>query len=66
MLCYVMLRLHRPRRLIEVESGYSSASAVDTIDLFLNGDVQVTFIEPYPQLLIDLLRKKRLVNCMIN
>ena len=63
---HAMLRLHQPRRLIEVGSGYSSACAVDTIDHFLDGDVQVTFIEPYPELLINLLGEERLVNCMIN
>lgn len=63
---HAMLRLHQPRRLIEVGSGYSSACAVDTIDHFLDGDVQLTFIEPYPQLLINLLGEERLVNCMIN
>ena len=61
-----MLRLHQPRRLIEVGSGYSSVCAVDTIDHFLDGNVQVTFIEPYPELLIILLGEERLVNCMIN
>jgi hypothetical protein len=63
---HAMLRLHHPRRLIEIGSGYSSACAVDTIDHFLDGDVQVTFIEPYPELLINLLGEERLVNCMIN
>ena len=53
-----MLRHFRPSRLIEIGSGYSSACAMDTIDLYLNGEVAVTFIEPYPELLLDLLGKK--------
>lgn len=50
-----MLRLFRPRRLVEVGSGYSSACAMDTIDRFLGGNVAVSFVEPYPELLIKLL-----------
>lgn len=43
-----MLRYLRPKRLIEIGSGYSSVCTIDTIDLFLNGACDVTFIEPYP------------------
>ncbi len=50
-----MLRLLRPKRLVEVGSGYSSACAIDTIDRFLGGNVAVSFVEPYPELLIKLL-----------
>lgn len=52
---HAMLRAYQPKRVIEVGSGYSSACAVDTIDRFLDGRVDVTFVEPYPKLLIDLL-----------
>jgi hypothetical protein len=51
-----MLRLLRPARLIEVGSGHSSCMTLDTRDLFLNSDVQCTFIEPYPELLYSLLK----------
>jgi hypothetical protein len=50
-----MLRLHRPRRFIEIGSGWSSACALDTIEHYLDGNCHLTFIEPYPQLLRDLL-----------
>ena len=49
-----MLRRHRPHRLIEVGSGWSSACAIDTIEQFLDGKCEVTFIEPYPHLLREL------------
>ena len=52
---HAMLRRFRPKRLVEVGSGYSSACAVDTIDRFLGGQVDVTFVEPYPALLHKLL-----------
>lgn len=62
---HAMLRASRPRRLVEVGSGYSSACAIDTIDLCLGGEVDVTFIEPYPQLLQELLGPQRLARCTV-
>ncbi len=50
-----MLRHLRPHRVIEVGSGYSSAMMLDTNDLFLDGRVSFTFIEPFPQRLHSLL-----------
>jgi predicted O-methyltransferase YrrM len=50
-----MLRRLRPRRVVEVGSGYSSAMLLDTVDGWLPG-TQVTFVEPYPALLERLLR----------
>jgi len=52
---YFMLRHLRPRRVVEVGSGYSSCVTLDTNDQFLGGDVQCTFIEPYPERLLSLL-----------
>ena len=47
---YLMLRRFRPRRLIEVGSGYSTCIALDTRERFLNGSPEITCIEPYPEL----------------
>jgi hypothetical protein len=43
-----MLLEHRPRRVIEIGSGYSSALLLDVRDKFLAGAIDCTFIEPYP------------------
>jgi len=51
-----MLRLTMPGRLIEIGSGYSSAMTLDTVERFLDGKTELTFIEPYPELLESLLR----------
>jgi hypothetical protein len=51
-----MLRLLRPRRLMEIGSGFSSALILDTNDLFLDGSMRCTFIEPHPERLFSLLR----------
>jgi hypothetical protein len=54
---YSMLRHLRPRRYLEVGSGYSSCIALDVNDLFLGGRMETTFIEPYPEgLFLSLLR----------
>jgi hypothetical protein len=50
-----MLQHHRPRRLVEVGSGFSSACALDTIQHCLGLEVAVTFVEPHPELLTSLL-----------
>jgi predicted O-methyltransferase YrrM len=52
---YSMLRHFKPRKIIEVGSGFSSALMLDTKDYF-KMDTELTFIEPYPERLISLLR----------
>jgi len=53
---YCMLRHLRPRRVIEIGSGYSSCVMLDTSERFLRPQPSLAFIEPYPQLLASLLR----------
>jgi Methyltransferase domain len=53
---YCMLRHLAPRRLIEVGSGWSSALVLDVNDQFLDGKVECTFVEPYPDRLHELVR----------
>lgn len=53
---YSMLRHLRPKRVIEVGCGWSSAAMLDTAERFLDGGVAFTFIEPYPETLRSLLR----------
>ena len=55
---YSMLRHARPKRLIEIGSGYSSALALDINDLFFERAIEFTFIEPYPDRLESLLTAK--------
>lgn len=56
LLLYCMLRHHRPARIVEVGSGYSSALMLDVNDRFLDGATRCTFIDPYPERLRTLLR----------
>lgn len=54
-LLHCMLRHLRPARIVEVGSGFSSCMTLDTDELFLGGQTQITFIEPYPELLHSLI-----------
>jgi hypothetical protein len=57
---YGMIRHAAPRRIGEVGSGHSSCVMVDTAELFLSGHVDFTFIEPYPDRPLSLLRPEDL------
>jgi len=46
----------KPKRIVEIGSGYSSCVMLDTNEVFLDNTTAVTFIEPYPQLLSSLLK----------
>lgn len=43
---YGLIRHFRPRRIIEIGSGFSSAVMLDTNELFMDRGIQLTFIEP--------------------
>ena len=45
---YGMMRHLKPRRLIEVGSGFSSAAILDTNELFFGHHIACTFIDPEP------------------
>lgn len=53
---YCMIRYARPKRIIEVGSGYSSCVSLDTNELFFDNRISCAFVEPYPQLLESLLK----------
>ncbi len=52
---YGLMRHLRPRRIVEVGSGHSSTLMLDVNERFLDGAVDLTFIEPYPDRLRRLL-----------
>ena len=55
---HCMIRFLKPKRLIEVGSGYSSCVTLDTNELFFNNSIATTFIEPYPELLMSLVKEE--------
>ena len=57
LILHAMLRHVRPRRVVEVGSGYSSAMLLDTTERWLDPGVELTFVEPFDELLRSLLRE---------
>lgn len=55
-LLFCMVQHLRPRRIVEVGSGHSSCAILDALDHAGRADARATFIEPYPDLLRNLLR----------
>jgi len=54
---YCMIRFLKPKRIIEVGSGFSSCVILDTNELFFAGNIMTTFIDPYPELLMSLIKE---------
>lgn len=54
---YSMIRYAMPERIIEAGSGFSSCVILDTNELFFKEAIKTSFIEPYPDLLMSLIKK---------
>lgn len=48
-----MMRHCNPKRIIEVGSGYSSMVMLDTNEQYFNNGIDVTFVEPYPDMMLN-------------
>ncbi len=57
-LLYCMIRFLKPKRIIEVGSGFSSCVVLDTNELFFDRSITTTFIDPYPDLFRLLITEK--------
>ncbi|MFM0029593.1 class I SAM-dependent methyltransferase [Paraburkholderia madseniana] len=51
-----MIRYARPKRIVEIGSGFSSCMTLDTNEIWFGDSINCTFIEPYPDLLYSLLK----------
>jgi predicted O-methyltransferase YrrM len=63
---YAMLRHFKPKRYVEIGSGFSSGCAVDTNALYFDDKISMSFIEPYPQLLKQVLGESGTANVKIH
>ena len=54
---YAMIRHLRPRKIIEVGSGFSSCVMLDTNELFCANEIKCLFIDPNPYLLLSLIKE---------
>ncbi len=64
-LLYSFLRLLEPRRIIEVGSGMSSCLILDTVDEFLDSNVECVFIDPDPRSLLVRAHERDLERCQL-
>ncbi|MEZ7891947.1 MAG: class I SAM-dependent methyltransferase [Candidatus Wallbacteria bacterium] len=55
---YSMIRFLKPKNIIEVGSGYSSALMMDVNEIFFNNSIDMEFIEPYADRLKSLMSEK--------
>lgn len=53
---HLMIRHLKPKRIIEIGSGFSSAVMLDTNELYFNNSILLTFVEPYPERLQQLIK----------
>lgn len=53
---YCMIRHLKPKRVIEIGSGFSSCITLDTNEKFLGNTIKPVFIEPFPERLLSLLK----------
>lgn len=60
-----MILAMKPNRIIEIGSGFSSACMLDALDESGNFEANVTFIEPYAERLLGLLRPADQQRCKI-
>ena len=54
---FSMLQVIKPKRMIEVGSGWSSAVSLDTNETLMGNSIQLSFVEPYPDRLKAILKK---------
>jgi len=59
---YSMIRHLKPKRIIEVGSGFSSCIFLDINEIFFNNLISCSFIEPYPDRLLSLVKNDDLKN----
>lgn len=55
---YSMIRHFKPKQIIEIGSGFSSAVMLDTNEYFFNNQIDLTFIDPYSERLFSLMTEK--------
>jgi len=55
---FCMIRHVKPRKIIEIGSGYSSCLMLDVNELFFNNSIQCTFVDPYPESILSLIHNE--------
>lgn len=60
---YSMIRFYKPKRIVEIGSGFSSAVICDTNKVFFNNEIKLTCIDPNPERLESILAGE--ANCTV-
>lgn len=53
LILFGMIKEIKPKRIIEIGSGFTSALMIDVNERFFNNSIDITFIEPYPECLLS-------------
>jgi len=53
---YSFIRHYKPKKIIEMGSGFTSALMLDVNELFFENEIALKFIEPYPNRLLSLMK----------
>lgn len=59
---HCFIRTFKPKKIIEIGSGFSSAVALDTNEYYFDNSIQLSFIEPYPMRLKKLIKLSDNIN----
>lgn len=55
---YSFMRHFKPKKIIELGSGFSSAIMMDVNEMFFNNKIDLNFIEPFPKRLYSLMKNE--------
>ena len=55
---FSMIRSKKPKRIIEIGSGFTSALMMEVNEKFFDNSIDITFIEPFPELLKQRMKRK--------
>lgn len=58
LILFSVIRDLKPKRIIEIGSGFTSALMMDVNERFFDNKIEITFIEPYPETLISRMHKE--------
>ncbi len=62
---YSLIRLLKPKKIIEIGSGYSTCLMLDVNELYFNNTIEIICIEPYPELLLSIIKPEDKKNIKI-
>lgn len=58
LMLFSMIRAKKPKKIIEIGSGFSSGLIIDINEKYFNDSIDITFIEPFPYLLQTRMKEK--------